>query len=94
MVRNKKKMTSSDFEEHVVLWWAKQIEREQEIVEQLENDRSFCDQERAFVFSCIANELEFYLELISPCVHDEGQLVEWSKEFISQWQQDDFSVEN
>lgn len=94
MVRNKKKMTPSDFEEYVVSWWVEQVEHNREIVEELETDRSLCEQERTFIFSGIAEDIVSLLELINPCIHDELQLLDWCKDFVTQWQEEDFSEKN
>ncbi len=88
-------MTMSDFEEYVVSWWVGRVEHERALVEELELDRSLCEQERAFIFSGIADNIESLLELLEVCIHhDEVPLFEWCKDFIAQWQEEEFEPEN
>lgn len=81
MPREKKKLTYSQLENHVIAWATEQLEQLREIDYTVE---VFDHKQR--IYHSMYDRILYLVELLKPIEHNEDALVEWAENFLDRFE--------
>lgn len=81
MTREKKKLTYSQLEDHVIVWATEQLEQLREVDYTVE----VFDQNK-IIYHSMYDRILYIVELLKPLEHNEESLVEWAEDFLERFE--------